>query len=131
MKPNNNSVLERKIGLRLSYSLALVTLLVTASAFLPEHRSAASSRTRRGVSASARVPAKPLPPVRVCTIFDDEIEIEGGGAGPITCGGSSCQHQSMYCTQNNVYIMMVSGCCAKCCVNGTENCSDQTCCDPR
>lgn len=121
-----NPALDRKVGLSVSYTLALMMLLMIASSSIPQYGSAASSTKRASAVASASSYAKPLPPVRICSPLDD-IVIEGGG--PVTCGGA-CQHQSMYCTQNNVYIMMVSGCCAKCCVNGTENCSEPTCCDP-
>ena len=112
--------------------IGLLALFVVVSALLPSRvRSARTAPVKRtaAMNASAKSVAPPLAPVRISRFLDDEIIIEGGPT-IVTCGGASCYPQSMYCSQTGAYIVMMSGCCAKCCFS-PDNCSTPTCCDAR
>lgn len=113
--------------------LALLTLFVVASAFLPlRARSARSTpvKSPARVYPSARSVAPPPAPVRKARALDDGIVIEGGGTS-FRCGGAGCRPYDLECTAQGTYIVAVTGCCAQCCWNGTENCSSINCCAPQ
>lgn len=109
--------------------IALLTLFVVGSAFLPSRaRSARTTPVKRpaAMSPSARSVAPPPAPVRLVGPFEGEFVIEGGG---VRCGGSGCQSNILECNTAGTFLSMVTGCCAQCCWESNPgNCSSITCC---
>jgi hypothetical protein len=108
--------------------IALLTLFVVASAFLPLR--ARSARTMPVKHAAAMYPsatsvAPPPAPVRLVRSFEDEFVPDGA----VRCGGSGCQANILQCSTAGTFLSMVSGCCAQCCwEHNPGNCSSITCC---
>jgi hypothetical protein len=109
--------------------IALLTLFVVASVFLPlRARSARSTPVKRAAAmrASVKSVAPPPAPVRLAGYFEDEFVLEGGS---VRCGGSGCQPNILQCSTPGTFISVITGCCAQCCwEHNPDNCSSMTCC---
>lgn len=108
--------------------VALLTLFVVGSAFLPTRaRSARTTPVKRAAAmrASVKSVAPPPAPIRLARSFEEEFVPEGG----VRCGGSGCQPNILQCTTPGTFLSIVTGCCAQCCwEHNPSNCSSMTCC---
>jgi hypothetical protein len=122
---------QRRLTLiRLPVIALLILFVMGYSLLAPPARLAPSAATKGTVGGgmSRRYLTAPPAPVRLTRPLADEFEIETGSS--FRCGGANCQHNDLVCTTAGTYIVAVTGCCAQCCWNGTENCSSINCCSP-